>query len=77
MASDPMCICGHPESDHYTYCLNGHDQTRCKACDPFIGRRFEGVVNIEADGDSYVARMNVAADHDFQPVEEDGDDDAE
>lgn len=59
------CTCGHDESAHYTYCLNGHDQTRCKECDPFTGLRQDST-NVEMQHGSYVAAMYVVADHNFE-----------
>lgn len=62
-----FCTCGHPRSDHYQYILNGHDQTRCKSCDPMSG--IPGG-NYAMDHDSYVAAMYRAADHGFTPEQE-------
>lgn len=54
--------CGHAQADHYVYSLNGHDQTRCRSCDPH-NRRMPGLYAM--DSDSYEAAMFVAADHEF------------
>lgn len=61
-----LCMtCGHDESDHYTYCLNGRDQQRCKKCDPFANRT---EVNIEMQEGSETHRLYHFADHDFVPM---------
>lgn len=63
---DQLCVCGHKHEDHYTYILNGHEQSRCKSCDPMAGLP---AGNYEMVSDSYVAAMNKAADHEFEPME--------
>jgi hypothetical protein len=56
-------LCGHPESDHYTYILNGRDQTRCRSCDPHTGKEIPTLYAMESG--TYEAAMYHAADHDF------------
>jgi len=60
-----LCVCGHEHDDHYSYSLNGHPQTRCKACDPHTGIRQPG--NYVMDSGTYEAAMYEAADHEFEP----------
>jgi hypothetical protein len=62
-----ICICGHEQAAHYDYILNGHDQTRCRECDPHKSRE---PGNYVMDGDSYEAAMFFAADHAFEPANE-------
>ena len=60
---DVVCICNHVWSEHYIYSLNGHDQMRCRACDPHTGRRMPTLYAMTAG--SHEAAMFHAADHDF------------
>lgn len=62
-----LCLtCGHAKSDHYTYVLNGHDQQRCKKCDPHTGKRIGAVHAMQAGSEE--DRMYHFADHDFVPM---------
>lgn len=62
------CRCGHQRADHYTYILNGHEQVRCKQCDPFTRSRAQQVA---IQPGTYLHAMYHAADHDFEPAEPD------
>lgn len=63
-----ICRCGHPRADHYEYIVfDGHDQTRCRSCDPHTGKRQPG--NYAMAADSYESAMYHAADHDFYAAE--------
>lgn len=64
MTDKPLCRCGHPESDHYTYILNGVETWICKSCDP-MSRLPSG--NYESQQDSYFWEMRIAADHPYEP----------
>lgn len=67
MSNTVLCLtCGHQQSDHYEYVLNGNPQTRCKTCDPHTGKRIG--VNHEMQAGSEECRMYQFADHDFQPM---------
>jgi hypothetical protein len=60
-----LCVCGHGALKHYVYVLNGHDQTRCRGCDPHANRSDMPTL-YAMTSDSYEAAMDRAADHDFE-----------
>jgi hypothetical protein len=62
---EQVCFCGHPESEHYVYCLNGKDQWRCRGCCPhkLIPK---DVTLVETTTGSKFDQMDKAADHKFR-----------
>lgn len=55
-----LCRCGHPESDHYKYILNGAETWSCKSCDPTSG--LAGDHEIHPD----VWAKRIEADHPYE-----------
>lgn len=61
--ADAVCNCGHPDSDHYLYQKNGRPQMRCSKCDPFHGKRKQGIYEITVGLDDDI--RDKLADHYF------------
>lgn len=62
-----LCKCGHEQDAHYTYILNGHPQTRCRACDPWVKAGIKGGGNFTIQAGSRFEQQDRAADHEFVP----------
>lgn len=60
-----VCVCGHVESEHYQYILNGKQRGRCKGCDPFKNRNGGDFEIISGSIEDVMYRN---ADHDLTPA---------